>query len=306
MARSGQVSVLDHGAGVVEFSYGEVSSENREALQVHAREIRERLVFTAIAMIEIGERLIAARPLLPHGAWLRWLIAETGMSESWSRDCIRVYKRFHERRKLVEEKSVALPSTAFVRLAAAPEAAVEDVFDRVTGGEKLRVADVEEVIRRHRDRERETAGKGFQAHEYEEEEPVGADALRILADRARDELIPQIIDRAHAVLNVLEDAEEALVSGKRVTAKELQGLRPDAQWLTDALEQLIQRRAVGQVKVVHQTFLDRPPLEVGPWSDAAAFLRGISSSDAVAAALKEGVPAFVERGLKALRRALLA
>ncbi|WP_095083539.1 DUF3102 domain-containing protein [Mesorhizobium sophorae] len=300
-----KVTTMDRGAAVVGFSYDAVPVEHREAVREDARQIRMRLIETAEAMMDIGERLHRSRGALPHGTWLPWLISETGMSEQWSRDCMNLYLRFHDQPTLIEDLDIALSPTAIVRLASAPEAAYEDIMSRVQEGEKLRVVDVEETIKEHRDRERGMKGKGPRARAFAEDAaPVGADALQLLFDRARDELIPQVIARAQAVLCVLEDAEEAMSSGKRVTAKELQNLRSNAQWLTDALEQLSQRRAGGQAKVVHQTFLDRPPLDAGPWSDAAAFLRDISSSDAIVAALKAGVPAFVERGAKALRLAL--
>jgi hypothetical protein len=307
MAKTAQrVATVDRGAAVVGFDYESVVPERRRALQDDAREIRKRLIDAAGALVDIGERLRRARELLPHGAWLPWLVAETGMSEQWARDCVNLYLRFGDRRAILEELNLALSPTAIVRLATAPEAACEDVLGRARKGETLRVTDVEETIKRHRDRERESSGKGPVARAYADDGvPVGADALRILADRARDELIPLIVARAQAILGVLEDAEQKLADGKTVTQKSLEVLRPDAQWLTDALEQLSQRRAAGDAKVVHLTYLDREPLDNGPWTYAASFLRGISSSDAIQTALRGRVPEFVEEGTKALRRALL-
>jgi hypothetical protein len=302
-----KVTTGHRGAAVAGFDYGSVPEAVRKELQDSAREIRSRLMETAAGLMDIGERLVKAREQLAHGTWLPWLVAETGMSEQWARNCVNLFLRFAQQPRLLEELDVALSPTALVRLASAPDAAYEDIIDRAREGERLRVIDVEDVIREHRQREREAQGKGPRARAFADDNaPVGADALRLLADRARDELIPQIVDRAQAVLGVLEDAEEALAAGRRVTAKALQGLRTDAQWLTDALEQLSQRRAAGHVKLVHKTFLDRPPLDAGAWSDAGSFLRDIAESDAIVAALKAGVPAFVERGAKALRKALVA
>ncbi|WP_296746319.1 hypothetical protein [Mesorhizobium sp.] len=180
-----------------------------------------------------------------------------------------------------------------------------NILDRARKGERLRVTDVEEVIKQLRDRERETKGKGPVARAYADDNaPVGADALRILADRARDELIPRIIGRAQKALGVLEEAENKIADGKRATAESLKVLRPHAQWLTDALEQLTQRRAAVEARIAHETFLERQPLADGPWTDAAVFLQSISSSDAITAALKGDTTPFVERGTKALRKAL--
>jgi hypothetical protein len=307
MARSAQlVATVDRGAAVVGFDYDSLVPEHRRALQDDAREIRKCLIDAAGALMDVGKRLNRARDILPHGAWLPWLVAETGMSEQWARDCVNLYLRFGDRPAILEELNLALSPTAIVRLATAPEAACEDILDRAREGERLRVTDVEEVIREHRDRERTANGKGPVARAYADDNgPVGADALRVLADRARDELIPLIVARAQDVLGVLEDAEQKLADGKKVTQKSLEGLRPNAQWLTDALEQLSQRRATGDAKIAHFTYLDREPLDNGPWTGAASFLRNISSSDAIQAALRARVPEFVQQGTAALRKALL-
>ncbi|MEP9373292.1 DUF3102 domain-containing protein [Mesorhizobium sp. KR1-2] len=288
---------------VLGFDYGTVPTTVRDALQDDARAIRGRLIEAAGALMDIGERLNRAREALPHGAWLPWLMTEAGMSEQWARDCIRVYTRFRSDRSIFQELNVALPPTAIVRLASAPDAACNDVLDRARDGERLRVVDVEAVIKQHRQQALDGRANGASEPEVSKREG-GAGALRRLADQARDELVPQIVGRAQAVLDVLADAEQRLAMGGKVTAESLKGLRSEAQWLVDGLEQATQRRAPGQAKLVHQTFLDRAPMDDGPWVEAAVFLRSISSSDALANALKVGVPAFVDRGVRALRQAL--
>lgn len=303
-----KVTTLDRGAAAAHFDYDVVAAERRDALREDARQIRLRLIETAGAMMDIGERLVRSRSVLPHGTWLPWLATETGMSVQWARNCINLYLRFADQPLLLSDLDLALPPTAIVRLVAAPEAAWEDVVDRVREGEKMRVADVEEVIRDHRDRERTAEGKVQRARSSLVAD-TGAipavDALRRLADRARDELVPQTVKRMRMMLQVLEAAEERLTTGPRVTKAELQNLWKDAQWLTDALEQLTQRRADSRTHLVHKTFLDRSAYEVGPWADAAAFLADIASSEDCAVTLRSTEPAdFVRRGVKALRGVL--
>ncbi|MCG6116153.1 MAG: MucR family transcriptional regulator [Mesorhizobium sp.] len=299
-----KIASSSQGASLVEFDYESLPQEERETLQEDARQIRDRLVETTAAMIDIGNRLTRARDILPHGAWLPWLLSETGMSEQWARNCMNLSRRFADRPGLLAELDIALPPTAIVRLATAPESAYGDILGRVRDGQKLRVTDVEEVIRQYRVVELAIA---------DEEEPTrrsrkqirlgGESALWALAERALKDLVPLVVQRAQAVLEVFEAAEASLRDGRRVTAESLKGLYRDAQWLTDALEQLTQRRAAGTVGLVHRTHLDRAPLD-GPWSSAGEFLRSIASSDAISLSLKEGVPAFVERGAMALREAL--
>lgn len=301
-----KVTTLDRGAAAARFDYEVVAAEHRDALREDARQIRLRLIETAGAMMDIGERLVRSRPVLPHGTWLPWLVAETGMSVQWARNCINLYLRFADEPLLLSDLDLALPPTAIVRLLAAPEAAWEDVVDRVREGEKLRVVDVEDIVKGHRDREKAVEGEMPRARSSANAGVVAAmDALRRLADGARNELVRRTVERMQAMLQVLETAEERLITGPKVTATELQKLREGAQWLTDALEQLTQRRADSMTNLVHKTFLDRPAYEPGPWADAAVFLADIASSEDCAATIRKAGPAgFVKRGVKVLRGVL--
>jgi predicted transcriptional regulator len=303
-----KVTTLDRAAAAARFDYDLVDPERRDALREDARQIRLRLIETAGAMMDIGERLVRSRSVLPHGTWLPWLAVETGMSVQWARNCINLFLRFADQPLLLSDLDLALPPTAIIRLVAAPEAAWEDVVDRVREGEKLRVVDVEDVIKDHREREKAAEGKAPRVRSSVTAN-TGAvpavDALRKLADRARDELIPRTVERMRAMLQVLEAAEERLTTGPKVTATELQKLREDAQWLADALEQLTQRRADSRTHLVHKTFLDRSAYEPGPWADVAAFLADIASSEDCAATIRKAGPAdFVRRGVKVLRGVL--
>lgn len=101
---------------------------------------------------------------------------------------------------------------------------------------------------------------------------------------------------------MLEDTEQKLAEGKTVTQKRLEVLRPDAQWLAGALEQLIQRRAA-----VGRGLLMTRSLTASRWGrhmDRRGF-QSISSSDAAREALMSRVPTSVEEGTQALRKALL-
>lgn len=124
--------------------------------------------------------------------------------------------------------------------------------------------------------------------------------LGSMADRARDELIPVVIRRLVQMLHILEDYETLKPSKKKLEGK----LRPHAQWLTDALEQLTQRCAISDASLVHKTLLDRPQHEPGPWADAVAFLRDISHSIAWEKIGAADVPELVQRGKEVLEAIL--
>lgn len=289
----------------VRFDYEKVDPAHRDGLQEDASEIRARLKETALSMMDIGERLVRSRPKLPHGAWLPWLLSETGMSESWSRGCIKLFKRFGDDAMLLEQLDVALPPTAILRLASAPDTALEDVKDHVSEGGKLAVAEVEALIKRHRNSENEPEDATRGAEPAAAAGPLGADALRIMADRARDKLVPLVIDRMQQVLVFLEETEDRYRAGHKISLRDLQAnLRERAQWLTDALEQITQRSAVSDAKLVHQTFLDRPAYEPGPWAEAASFLRDLAASSAWEKIKAADVPELLRRGHEVLQAVL--
>jgi predicted transcriptional regulator len=161
---SGKTITNSEGAGsaaALGFDYEAIPPEHRETLREDACRIRKRLVETAVGVMEIGERLHRSHELLPHGAWLPWLVAETGMSEQWSRNCIDVFLRFRNDAAIFAELDVALAPTAIVRLAGAPEAAYQEIVDRVRAGERIRVSDVEDAIRHHKGSDKPDAGTRF-------------------------------------------------------------------------------------------------------------------------------------------------
>lgn len=297
---SNKTATLD----VVRFDYSQIPTEHRNALKADATAIRKSLIQAAGALMDIGERLERWRDVLPHGAWLPWVLTETGMSDQWARDAINVFRRFRDKWTVLEDLDIALPQTALIRLSTAPEAAIEDVIDRVREGERLTVADVDAVVKGHRKRiraedEATTAARAVPAS------PTAEDMLRAMADRARDEMVPRVIERMLTVLHIIEDAEAQLASGGKYSLAKLQSeLRVRAQWLTDALEQVTQRRATIATKSVHVTMLERAGHAPGPWADVTDFLREFAHSSSWEATKAADVPALIARGKAALHGVL--
>lgn len=290
----------------ISFNYEAVNPLYRQNLIADAQAIRDRLRETSRALIDIGELLARARPQLPHGAWLPWLLSETGMSESWARGCIRVYKRFHNQRQLVAALDFALPPTAVVRLAYAPAAAIEDVRERVVGGRMLRVSDVETIIKRHRPGA-SASTRGAEGRQVPASHCIaGLGGLRELGLEAQKDLISAVVERMREMLVLLEEADARLQAGRRPNLRDLQAdLRARAQWLTDGLEQITQRRAHSSTRLAHETFIERRDYEPGSaWGDAASFLRDISHSIAWERIKAADVPGLLLKGRKTLRAVL--
>ncbi|WP_156921889.1 hypothetical protein [Azorhizobium doebereinerae] len=126
-----------------------------------------------------------------------------------------------------------------------------------------------------------------------------------MADHARDELVPRVVERMLVVLGILEDAEAKLASGGKYSLGKLEGeLRVHAQWLTDAIEQVTQRRATTASRSVHVTLLNRAEHLPGPWADVTACLRDIAHSSSWEAIKSADVPALLRRGKATLHGVL--
>ncbi len=292
---------IDSAEGVTaNFNYASVPADVRDQMRTDASAIRSSLISASISFMEVGERLARWRNELPHGAWLPWVQIEIGMSEQSARDAINVFLRFRDNPLFLKEEGLALPQTALVRLAKAPEAAFEDVKGYLVRGERLRVSDVTAIVKRHRETEKEKDEEVVLPEEPKAQVSSGPESLRAMAEKSRNELVSQVLARLDAVLKVIEEAE---VGKLRRGALE-KTLRPEAQWLVDALEQLTQRRASSSTRLVHSTFLARPSHDPGPWADVAAFLQDIAASSAWEAIKAADIPHLLQRGRSALQTVL--
>ncbi|GGB34604.1 hypothetical protein GCM10011316_03360 [Roseibium aquae] len=284
----------------VGFNYDAIPAALREQLRSDAIAIRADLIAGARSLMEAGEKLAHWRDTLPHGAWLPWVEAETGMSEQWARDAINVYLRFRDNPLFLTDEGLALPQTALVRLATAPYTAFAEVRECLERGERLRVSDVSKIVKHHRELAEKNADVPDPPRKLKANKRSASEELRSLADRARDELIPLVIERLVEVLKIIEEAE----AGKPNKKKLEKDLRTRAQWLTDALEQLTQRRSGSEIKLVSNTFLDRQTHEPGSWAELSAFLHDIAHSMAWERILVSDVPELLRRGRETLRAVL--
>lgn len=77
-------------------SFQEIESGNR--LQQLAVEIitfdRQAKITAVSCAIEIGERLLEAKDLVPHGEWGKWLKENVNYSQSTANNLMRLYKEY--------------------------------------------------------------------------------------------------------------------------------------------------------------------------------------------------------------------
>lgn len=290
---------------VVEFNYEIVPPEDREDLERDTRLLRDGLIQITYTLLDAGERFARWKERLPHGAYLPW-VATTGYSDESARRARVVYERFRDTPMLFTDLDLALPETSIVELAKAPDTALEDVLDLVREGAHLDIEAVRTIIQRHKGGEPvskpgEAEGTGKTATKN-----IGANGLRRMARAAHDALATEIESRLAELLHFFHEAESRLATKQKLSQEALQkAIRPRAQWLTEALEQLTQRRATSPVKLRHETSLDRQDHEPGPWADVATFLRDVGHSHGWEQRITAAnAPEMLQRGRQALEAVL--
>lgn len=279
------------------FNIDNVPADIRQPLLEDTRALRDGLIQIANTLLDAGEKFTRWKERLPHGEYLPW-VATTGYSESSALNARNVYARFKATPLLFSDLDLALPETAIVNLSTAPETATEEVVDRISVGEHLDLKTVNSIIKVHKAAYAE--GKAPRPARSASGD-VGADALRRMAKSAASELADATEGRLARLLHFIVDAEDSQPTKHKHSLKDLERvIRPQAQWLTEALEQLTQRRADSVVKLLHETSLPRPLHEPGPWADAATFLRDIAHSSGWERIKAPDVPELLQRGRRVL------
>jgi hypothetical protein len=296
------IFLTEHG-----FSFDVIAEEHREFVRAGAHRARQSLRKTIAAYIETGGYLREVRPYIPHGYWASFVDDVVETSLTTATNCMALHERFVELRPDVLQNQLGVSVTAMIHLATAPDAAIDEVIDLCASGQELIIDQVDAVIDRHAGKMSANRRKKVKV-DVEPDDLTGEEALAALSEEGvRGRLIPQIIAELQLVLDVLEDAEEMRASGGRAPKTMIEdGIRVRARWLTDALEQVTQLRAKTDVPLVHGTFVERGEYPPGPWADTASFLAYVSSSHGWQRIKADDIPILVERGLIALRGALLA
>lgn len=237
-------------APAMEASTAMEAEAKAEKLALEINIIREQTRGVVIsAALQIGEKLVAARGLIPHGRWGAWLATNVFYSERKAQELMRLYEEYGK--KTIPQAIQALDYTKAVALLGLPEdqrealaerAAEEDMSSRELQAEVARLKEenkaaqiqVEELLikaeeaRMDRAEEAETAKKALiqerEAAERARGEAEAAtrttEALReelsevkrgrdVLSERARD-----AVNRANKLAEDLSAAQEALEAAK--------------------------------------------------------------------------------------------
>src|SRR6266550_4586764 len=122
------------------FNYG--SLPHAAILEGYATAIRETMVD---AIDIVGDQLIKAKELLPHGMWEAWLQHHFNMTRRTADNYINATKQIKDS-PILER----LPKTALYLLTHAPQEAKEEITEKLGQGEKLSAPQARIIITKHK------------------------------------------------------------------------------------------------------------------------------------------------------------
>lgn len=130
------------------FDYQQVPEAYRTEVQKKTAEIRILVKQTGQGIIEIGQRLIEVKEMLPHGAWLPWLETEFGWNERHAQRLINVAERF----KYDNLSDLTIAPSALYLLAApsTPEEVRAEAIEIAEAGEKVDHKTAQELKQAHK------------------------------------------------------------------------------------------------------------------------------------------------------------
>lgn len=119
-----------------------------EGLEKEARLYSEAFAMNAI---QLGRVLTEAKKLVPHGEWLDWIDANTGLSAKMAQDVMRTYRRFNGKQSLL-----TVDKSKLFKLLSLPEGK-EDEFLEENDVASMSVREVGEAVKQARQEEQAAA-----------------------------------------------------------------------------------------------------------------------------------------------------
>ncbi len=138
-----------------------------EELTQEARMYSEAYAMNAF---QLGRVFTEARKMLKHGEWLSWVRDNTGMSETYVRDTMRVYQKFGNNQSLL-----SIDKSKLFKLLALPEGK-EDEFLEENDVANMTVREIGEAVKQARAEEQAKTAAAVEKAKQEAMEQASADA----------------------------------------------------------------------------------------------------------------------------------
>ncbi|WP_046865133.1 hypothetical protein [Microvirga massiliensis] len=256
------------------FDYGALSLADREALRALQAEYSVIARKSSSQVFELGRIFTRARELLPR-RFEKWVSREcSGMTPKTAGNYMRIVARFGDRQDVVE--ALGLKPTSLIKLATAPDEAVNEVFARAESGEALIGTQVEAIIRSHRPKPDKAGSEGAKHN-------PGRKGLTALVNECNRISIETWFDRLAAVhakiMTALpgDDGPKKFRKGDLVDVVSWQ-----AKWLLIELERMtgfnFWNKASDHIGIAYE---DRPSWPSGPWKDVYLALHDIDRMETI-------------------------
>lgn len=170
------------------FDYQQVPEIYRVEIQKKTAEIRIIVKQTGQGIIDIGQRLIEVKEMLPRGSWLKWLETEFGWSERTAYNFINVSAKFATVASL---ENIGAKALYLLAAPSTPEEAREDAIEIAEAGEKVSHQTVQELTQAHQHIEiLQNQIESLKTDLSEPQEPIvdteAIEALELVIDELKD------------------------------------------------------------------------------------------------------------------------
>lgn len=179
-----------------------------EGLEKEARLYSEAFAMNAI---QLGRVLTEAKKLVPHGEWLDWIDANTGLSAKMAQDVMRTYRRFNGKQSLL-----TVDKSKLFKLLSLPEGK-EDEFLEENDVASMSVREVGEAVKRARQEEQAAARA----------EITRERRLRMEAESRANRLAENVGDIPESVAQELRDKDRQ-IKEERESAQHFANMARDA------------------------------------------------------------------------------
>lgn len=128
------------------FDYTPLEADISHQVKTIVQRIRHRVKQTLEDLIAVGNDLIAAKRVLPHGRFIPWLRAEFGWAERTARNCMNVAQRFGAKTAIIADLRID-PTAAYLLAApSSPEEASTAALERAAHGERITPSVAKEIL----------------------------------------------------------------------------------------------------------------------------------------------------------------
>jgi protein gp37 len=152
------------------------NQDTAELVRQYTIDIKAIMGRTAQNLVIIGQKLQAVRRLLPHGAWLDWLVHEFHWSERTARNLMSVASRFKS--ATVADLPIEIGALYVLSAKSTPAPAVEEALRLAKRGEVITQAKAKDLLKQHKTwgNERVVAPAITESASSEDDEPDASHA----------------------------------------------------------------------------------------------------------------------------------